>query len=303
MLLPSSPDSCNTRYPLLLVHGVAVRDGKKGRIWGRIPEALRSQGARVYFGQADAWGTPEHNAVQLLERLPAILADSGATKVNLIAHSKGGLDSRHLIALYDGCEDELPIASLTTIATPHHGARTIEAPLRYLRPFMVPLALAVNGIYKVVGDSKPDFFGCCWRVTPSYMQNFNRAQPSLAPVYSQQFASSLHGILDDPLSIFTYPSIEWLDGPNDGLVSVRSATYDNFRGECSTAVGRGIAHITLIDMMRRPFSKRTPPGTVRRAPMQYAAGAADGCPDIPLVCEDILEFYLALVADLKARGY
>ena len=41
---------CRTKYPLLLVHGVFFRDFKFPNYWGRIPDELIRNGARVYYG-------------------------------------------------------------------------------------------------------------------------------------------------------------------------------------------------------------------------------------------------------------
>jgi triacylglycerol lipase len=331
---------CATAYPLLLVHGLGVRDGKRHRIWGRIPNTLTALGAQVYFGEHDAWGTPENNARQLRHRVGAILSETGAGRVNIIAHSKGGLDARLLIAqLCDelagvpACtqrtaeqsaqqerqkdrraeqqsaqrEDrqaippflrELPVASLTTIATPHHGSRSLEALLSTIRPVFVPLAFVMNRFYGALGDAHPDFLGTCEYLRASHMQACNAAQPGL-PILSQQFASCLHGPLDSIVSIMTYPFITWVEGPNDGLVALRSAAFDNYLGELSTASGRGVSHAGQVDAARRRFSSRTPPGTVRET-RQEARNDSTG---IPLQVEDILDFYIELVARLKAQGY
>lgn len=40
-------------------------------------------------------------------------------KVNIIGHSKGGLDTREMLYLYPTMKDK--IASITTMATPHRG--------------------------------------------------------------------------------------------------------------------------------------------------------------------------------------
>ena len=318
--------SCATRYPLLLLHGAGMRDGKKSRIWGRIPEVLRSQGAQVFFGEHDAWGTPFSNAVQLLEKLPEILAESGSTKINIIAHSKGGVDARHLLALLlEEPLDELPIASLTTIATPHHGSRSLEVLLSALWPIFIPIDLLVNRIYKGFGDENPDFLGTCLQLTPLNMREFNASQPDLSPVYSQQFASRLHGAVDDPLVFLPYFIVYRLEGPNDGLITLHSSSYDHFRGEFCTADGRGLSHDYLVDLPKRPFSslrlsrssklasqparERVLRSTAkseclplvgsRRSSIEYE-GAPEG---VLLDCEDIPAIYLSLVADLRARGY
>ncbi|MDR1358781.1 MAG: hypothetical protein LBJ48_05455, partial [Coriobacteriales bacterium] len=280
-MTPEVSRCCATRYPLLLVHGAAVRDGARERTWGRIPEALRAHGAQVYFGRHDAWGTPETNAVQLLERLPEILAESGATKINIIAHSKGGLDARHLLTLLP--EDELPLASLTTIATPHQGFRSLDLLFSWVRPAFVPLAFVINGLSRKHGDENPNFTGACEYLTASYMRKRNALQPSLSPLYSQQFASSLHGFYDKVSSFAAYLFIRLAEGPNDGLVPLQSAGYDNFRGELSTRAGRGVAHSLLVDRKRQPFSRLRLPGASRSVEAQFA----DEARRIPLQVADI----------------
>lgn len=93
-----SGQDCSTRYPILLVHGTGFRDWKRLGYWGRIPELLRRRGAAVYFGHQDGWATVEENARYLARRVDEILAETGSEKLNLIAHSKGGLDARYLIS-------------------------------------------------------------------------------------------------------------------------------------------------------------------------------------------------------------
>ena len=41
---------CQTKYPLLLVHGVFFRDFKYLNYWGRIPRELQRNGAQVFYG-------------------------------------------------------------------------------------------------------------------------------------------------------------------------------------------------------------------------------------------------------------
>lgn len=61
----------------------------------------------------------EENAGILREKIFEILRENGEEKVNIIAHSKGGLDSRYLIS---GLHMAPYVASLTTICTPHRGS-------------------------------------------------------------------------------------------------------------------------------------------------------------------------------------
>lgn len=114
---------CATRYPIIMVHGIGFRDLRYFNYWGRMPKVLSCHGASIYYGHQKAWGTIEENAALIKENIEHILKETGAKKVNIIAHSKGGLDSRYMITKL-GMKDK--IASLTTVSTPHHGSRLID---------------------------------------------------------------------------------------------------------------------------------------------------------------------------------
>ena len=87
-------DCCKTKYPIVLIHGTGFRDLKWPVYWGRIPKILTEQGADLFYGLQDCWASTETNAEAIAERIDAILEETGAEKVNLIAHSKGGLEAR-----------------------------------------------------------------------------------------------------------------------------------------------------------------------------------------------------------------
>ena len=89
-------NNISLKYPILLVHGLAAVDN--AFFWGRIPEKLEQEGIKVYHGDAEAWGTIETNAEELAKKVDEILKKEKCDKVNIIAHSKGGLDSRYLIS-------------------------------------------------------------------------------------------------------------------------------------------------------------------------------------------------------------
>ena len=109
---------CATKYPILMVHGVFFRDFKYVNYWGRIPKELEANGATIFYGNQPSAASVADSAAVLKERILQILAETGAEKVNIIAHSKGGLDSRYAIANLGVGEY---VASLTTVNTPHRG--------------------------------------------------------------------------------------------------------------------------------------------------------------------------------------
>ncbi len=77
---------CNTRYPILLLHGTGSIDPIH---WGRIPKVLEQHGARVFFGNQDRWATIETNARGIVKVIDDILSETHSQKVNIIGHSKG----------------------------------------------------------------------------------------------------------------------------------------------------------------------------------------------------------------------
>jgi triacylglycerol lipase len=76
---------------------------------------LRSLGVHVYLSHQDAWAAVEENAGVLQTRIKEILRLENAEKINLIGHSKGGIECCLAAHLFAG---EPPIASIITIGTP-----------------------------------------------------------------------------------------------------------------------------------------------------------------------------------------
>ena len=107
------------KYPVVLVHGIAIKEKKYLRAFGWIAEKMRDEGYEVYIANTDAFGSIKNNSTQLKEHVLRILEKTGAKKINLIGHSKGGLDSKEMITSL-GMEDK--VASLTTLCTPHKGS-------------------------------------------------------------------------------------------------------------------------------------------------------------------------------------
>ena len=109
---------CKTKYPILLVHGVFFRDYKFLNYWGRIPEELIKNGATCYYGNHSSAVSIEDSGKEITDRIKEIIQETGCEKVNIIAHSKGGLDCRFAIS---ECNIEDNVASLTMINTPNRG--------------------------------------------------------------------------------------------------------------------------------------------------------------------------------------
>ena len=267
---------CKTRYPILLIHGAGFRDLKWPVYWGRIPGILTGRGASLFYGKQDCWASVETNAAALTERIDEVLAETGAEKVNLIAHSKGGLEAR-MAASSLGCGSK--IASITTVATPHHGSRTLDRLMKLPQGVFSLAALAVNNWIRLVGDKKPDFLKVCQGFTTGHMEEFNRENPDVPGVFYQSYACVMsHPFSDINLSTANF-ILNRLEGPNDGLVSVASASWGENVHILRSAVFRGISHLDAIDLRRSPFTRKGGQGVT-----------------------DICEVYVGIVKGLKERG-
>ena len=98
-----------TKYPVILVHGIAAKQSWVMNAFGKIGDALEADGNDVYIADNDGFGRIATNAEQLRAFIENVLEKTGKEKVNIIAHSKGGLDSKYMITEL-GMEDK--IASL-----------------------------------------------------------------------------------------------------------------------------------------------------------------------------------------------
>jgi len=262
-----------TKYPVMLVHGVSTRDDKdKGAYWGRIPERIRQEGVRVFFSGQDAWRPHESNAMLLAWSIRSALEASGAAKINLIAMSKGGIESRYAVTHLGMAPF---VASLTTIATPHRGSAAADYALEQYAAFgpAAQITFSIAGVFS--GDGNPDVHGAAVALSRAYMAEFNRTCPDSPLVYYQSYAFVMKRSECNFLLAFQHAIMYAREGTNDGLVSTVSARWGNFRGIIEgDANGSGVSHFHAHDGYRQNVSGFDTPA-----------------------------FYVSIVRDLAARGF
>lgn len=238
-----------SKYPLILVHGVALKDFLFFKSFGRIEKMLQEEGYCVRTARTDAFGTIETNAAQLKEETEKLLAETGAGKVNIIAHSKGGLDARYMIEHLD-TEDK--VASLTTLCTPHRGSALASRILRLPSFVLKILDFLLNLIYRIGGDKHPQALAVCRQLQQIPVEEWGKLHVS-DRVYCQSYSAVLEKerrdfVMDVPLMYFK----TFEQGPSDGMVSVESAKYANYRGDC---MEESISHSEIVDFMTKESKK------------------------------------------------
>lgn len=234
-----------TVYPVLLVHGIVFKESKIFKAFGKIGKKLKEAGYKVYTSRQDGFGTVENNAAQLKVQIEEILRKEGAQKINLIAHSKGGLDCKYLIKNL-GMEDK--VASLTTLCTPHKGSPVASRILKLPKPLLKFTAFWINFWYRLFGDKHPDAYGVCRQ-----LQRCENSEEDFSDkVYCQSFSATIERAKDDfVMSIPLAFSRKAEKGDTDGLVPVDSAKFANYRGSFDGSV----SHSQIVGFML-PKKKR-----------------------------------------------
>ncbi len=209
---PLKPSCPRLDAPIVLAHGLfgfrRIGLGPLTLTWyfRGIPGILQAAGNRVLVTRVHPTAGVARRAKRLGEQILEAFPDE---PVHLIGHSMGGLDARALIAdpAWKG-----RVLSLTTIATPHLGSGIADfAKLRVGR---------IYTLLEKLGVEHQGFLD----VTPGVAAEFNRRNPlpDWLPVFSVA-GDPPHEEVSWPLRRL-HVALEELEGPNDGLVSVASAT-------------------------------------------------------------------------------
>jgi triacylglycerol lipase len=241
-------ETIHLKYPVVLVHGIHAHDRKsKIKFWGRIPDFLQNMGIQIFFGNTDAWGGYESNSRILKETIDKILKKTKKEKVNIIAHSKGGIDSRYLIREYNYGSK---IASLTTICTPHHGSDIADLIFKQKIVHTELTRKAVEKFGELYGDKNPDLINVNYQLTTQGMEEFNKKVPLDESVYFQSLYTTMDNAFDDMVFFYPYLYIKKLSGDNDGLVSENSARM----GANSRKIQGSLSHAEIIDLKQKNIS-------------------------------------------------
>lgn len=262
---------CETKYPLVMVHGVFFRDYKYVNYWGRIPNELRKNGATVYFGNHQSALPVNLSGAELAQRIKAICKQTGCEKVNIIAHSKGGLDARYAVSL---CGADKYVASVTTISTPNRGCVFVDWLLEKIsKPVQNGIAATYNSALRKLGET-PDFLAAVNDLTYKRCAELDREMKDADSVFYQSVGSKLNKAVSGKFPMnMSYHFVKHFSGANDGLVSEDSFAHGEYK--FLTVKGkRGISHADIIDMNRENIDDF-----------------------------DVREFYVQLIADLKNKGF
>ena len=263
---------CKTKYPILMVHGIFFRDWQKFNYWGRVPKELVRNGAEVYYGNQQSANLIAISAGELRDRIEQVIKETGAPKLNIIAHSKGGLDSRYAISKL-GMDKY--VASLVTINTPHYGCNFVDSILAKVPDSLLQfVAKRYNKLFTVLGDTAPNFELGLRELTHSNCAKLDSELPDKQGVYYLSVMSVMKNVFSAGFPLNLGYMLNRKDGTgNDGLVVKESALRGSNTYMITKSGNRGLSHGDMIDLFRENI---------------------DGF--------DVREFYVGLVKNLKERG-
>lgn len=149
-------------------------------------------------------------------------------------NSDRGLDARYMISKLQ--PEEVKILSLTTIATPHHGSAFADYLFDHLG---TNVTNALYTILEKIGYEDTTGFA---QLTNKYMNDtFNPAVPDDPSVEYFSYGAQLHPHLTSVFRL-SHSVIQKVEGENDGLVSVESSKWGDYKGTLEN-----VSHLDLIN--------------------------------------------------------
>ncbi len=219
-----------THYPIILAPGLFGHSRKIMPYFLGITNYLNSLGFQVMHAMATT-ARVERRALVLKHQVEKYLKETRACKVNIIAHSMGGLDARYMISKLDMADK---VASLSTVATPHLGTSIADWGTRWGVMIMQLLRDLLRMDTKLIYD-----------LTTESCQRFNEEVKNAPGVKYFTYSGSNKKLRITPFFWPAYDVIMEQEGENDGLVSVNSARWGakgvmyvgNFRADHLDLIG------------------------------------------------------------------
>lgn len=245
-------------YPFVLAHGFFGFEKFAGQdfltYYYGVKDYLATHGEIVFTPAVDPFNDSTTRGGQLENRIIDVLQITGAAKVNIIGHSQGGLDAR--VVAHD--RPDL-VASVVTIATPHHGTPIADVVLKLLgdpnaQQIIDDLTKAIGSpIYDQIGNTT-SLFKPFYLFSQKGIAEFNMKYPDAPGVFyasiagrsslKQQDGDCTPNVVKpfikpwqndvDPIEPLFVATAAYLDGnsyiANDGLVRAKDAMWGDYWG-------------------------------------------------------------------------
>lgn len=243
--------AAQTKNPIVLVPGIFAFDTIATiDYWYKIPQALQSQGARVYVPKINAFNSSTKRGEELIAQLENIRASSGGTikKFNLIGHSQGGMTTRYVM----NARPDL-VASVTTLHTPHKGAPMADV-VTGVAPSGTLTGMTFDAFANTVGNlvnqlsnnprSRSDIRAMLAEFNKTGAASFNSQYPAGVPTTSCGTGAASVTLNGHPIKLYSWSGTSKLTNALDasdalfGVTAlVASESNDGVTGRCSSHFG------------------------------------------------------------------
>lgn len=166
------------------------------------------------------------------------------------------------------------VASLTRVSTPHRGCTFVDVARNMPNKLYKGISRLFDKYYRILGDKNPDFYTASSQFTTHHSKKFNEEVKDVDGVYYQSYATVVKNMFSDYVVTIPYILVKLTEGENDGLVSINSAKWGEFKGVLRSKNRRGISHGDIIDLRRDDYKGF-----------------------------DVIEKYVEIVSELKGSGY
>jgi len=224
-----------TRFPIVFVHGwTGFQQIGPVDYFYDVGPTLSERGYPVAFPVLDPYNGHAVRGAQLADAIDEVLAAHRARKVDLVAHSQGGLDARYAISTL-GYGDR--VAALYTVATPHRGTPLADIALGLEDG---PAGLALAFLLETIGAGggfDSDAMASFGSLSEAFVQGtFNPENPDDPRVDYQSWMGRTclslavcGDVVDAPIAT-GYEILSSVAGDNDGVVPVSSAPWGTYHG-------------------------------------------------------------------------
>lgn len=222
------PELLKLKYPVFLCHGYGAIGSviKSGPLHDPCMK-IREHGVVAIAPNIVPYARIETRAENWVKLIHSFCEDHNYEKVNVVAHSMGGLDIRCALSKMDVAHK---VESLTTIATPHHGSSLADLVLKAPELLTEKLSLVFDWFgNNVFPKTKSDALGSLEQLSCSYVKEvFNPGHPNVEDVAYYSYSAAVGKGTEysiNPVLKFQNSQIFEKEGGNDAFVSIESAKW------------------------------------------------------------------------------
>ncbi|TYP92699.1 triacylglycerol lipase [Fodinibius salinus] len=251
------PEVITLQHPILLCHGYgAIATLVKPSPLYDVSMLLRSHNVLAFAPNIVPYAKIETRAESWVQVIENLAEKSTTGKINIIAHSMGGLDIRYALSKLGIAEH---VASFTTVSTPHRGTSLAELTLKTPNAIRDKMADFLDWMGdRIYPKIKSDSVGSAEQLTRQYASEvFNPEIKDVPGIPYYSYSSAVGKGTQNPIRVIARYQNKHIfeeEGPNDGMVSVKSAKWGEHIKTC------GLSHLEQLDMRlkddRKPIYKK-----------------------------------------------